>query len=44
MQRARAWVNKNGCGLPLDLTVELLGAGLDARTIECQLIEEREDD
>lgn len=40
MQRARNWVLRNQCPLPLDLAVEMMGAGLDAGVIEEQLLKE----
>jgi hypothetical protein len=38
LQEARDWVNSNQCPLPLDLVVEMMGAGLDATTIENDLL------
>jgi hypothetical protein len=41
MKRARNWIKKYGCPLPLDLAVEFLQAGLDVDTIETQLLAEQ---
>ncbi len=43
MHRARCWINKNQCPLPLDLAVEMMGEGLDVQTIEETMLEDRED-
>jgi hypothetical protein len=40
VERAAGWVRTHGCGLPYDLHLEMLNAGLDAGRIESQLEEE----
>lgn len=39
LQEARDWVKINQCPLPLDLVTEMMGVGLDATTIENDLLE-----
>ena len=38
MRRARRWVKRNNCPLPLDLAFEFMEAGLDPQTIEDGLL------
>lgn len=43
MHRARKWVLRNQCPLPIDLVIEMGLAGLDVDTIETELLEENND-
>ena len=38
MERCRKWVKRNECGFPLDLTTDLINAGMDAGVIEDKLL------
>ena len=38
MRRARRWVRRNNCPLPLDLAFEFMEAGLDPQVIEDVLL------
>lgn len=38
IERATAWVAANKCPLPLDISTELIAAGLDADQIETELL------
>ena len=42
LRRARNWVKANQCPFPVDLTTELLTAGIDAGRIEEQLLNDKE--